>query len=494
MATSLTTAPAASTEIDQVDPKVARKVLDLAMRMAEYLLSSGSAANDVVLSVLRLTDSYGLRTVHVDVTNTAVQVSYYRGFDRDPLVNMRVIQGRSVDFTAHERIQGLLRQIELGEGLSIDEATTQFRAIITAPRPYPGWFVTAGNGGVAVGIVMTIGGGWLACLITFIINCAVDRLLGFLSRFMMPRFVAQAFCAFFIMISAGGVFWLGQTGLIPILRTVPVDLIVAGGIVMLVAGQTVVGAAQDAIADFFVTASARTFETVLMTAGIVVGILSGLMFLSVTGVNVPVSGAPIELSTSVVYRIFGAAVCAGSYAISTHAGRRAVLLSFISGAIGWVSYLISLAGFSSVGVPEQPASIAAYGLGALGAAVCAIPIATYWRTPALAGFSSALVPLVPGIMMYRGLLDMVGTTEVAARPDLGGATLFTALAIALSISAGVTLGTYLGRPFNQQIRRLSGLAPLSRDRLRVGVDVGRLVSSAPSSVKTKRSTSAKKES
>jgi uncharacterized membrane protein YjjP (DUF1212 family) len=49
-----------------------------------------------------------------------------------------------------------------------------------------------------------------------------------------------------------------------------------GGIVMLVAGMTIVGAAQDAIDQFYVTASARLLDVILRTAGIVVGIVASL--------------------------------------------------------------------------------------------------------------------------------------------------------------------------------------------------------------------------
>ena len=36
----------------------------------------------------------------------------------------------------------------------------------------------------------------------------------------------------------------------------------------------------------------------------------------------------------------------------------------------------------------------------------------------------------------------------------GGRTLFVGILVALGIAAGATLGTYLGRPVNDQVRRL----------------------------------------
>ena len=42
-------------------------------------MATGAAASDVVASVLRLTAAYRLRSVHVDVTFSALTVSYHRG-------------------------------------------------------------------------------------------------------------------------------------------------------------------------------------------------------------------------------------------------------------------------------------------------------------------------------------------------------------------------------------------------------------------------------
>src|SRR5699024_9054341 len=52
----------------------------------------------------------------------------------------------------------------------------------------------------------------------------------------------------------------------------PPSLVVASGIMVLLAGLSVVGAAEDAIAGFPLTSAARSFEVVLSTVGIIIGI------------------------------------------------------------------------------------------------------------------------------------------------------------------------------------------------------------------------------
>ncbi|MFX5464725.1 threonine/serine exporter family protein, partial [Acinetobacter baumannii] len=60
-------------------------------------------------------------------------------------------------------------------------------------------------------------------------------------------------------------------------------VIVASGIVLMLAGLAVVGAAQDAIDGFALTATGRLLELTTQTLGVVLGILAGLETVRVIG-------------------------------------------------------------------------------------------------------------------------------------------------------------------------------------------------------------------
>ena len=68
--------------------------------------------------------------------------------------------------------------------------------------------------------------------------------------------------------------------------------------------------------------------------------------------------------------------------------------------------------------------------------------------------SGGLLPLVPGLTLLNGLLQMVGQGSDNPAIVQGGKTLFIGILVALGIAAGATLGTYLGRPVNEQVRRM----------------------------------------
>ncbi len=53
-------------------------------------------------------------------------------------------------------------------------------------------------------------------------------------------------------------------------------LIAISGIVLLVAGMMIVGALQDAIDEYYLTATARILKVIMKTGGIVLGVTIGL--------------------------------------------------------------------------------------------------------------------------------------------------------------------------------------------------------------------------
>jgi uncharacterized membrane protein YjjB (DUF3815 family) len=74
--------------------------------------------------------------------------------------------------------------------------------------------------------------------------------------------------------------------------------------------------------------------------------------------------------------------------------------------------------------------------------------------PGFALVSAAILPLVPGLSLYNGLLQLVGTSPGSGNIAEGIATLLLSASVALGIAAGATLGTYLGRPIVGQLRRI----------------------------------------
>src|SRR6478752_5164067 len=76
-----------------------RKVLDLTIRLAEVMLSSGSGTADVVATAHDVAQAYELIDCVVDITFTTIIVSAPPTADRPPVTIMQSVRTRSTDYT-----------------------------------------------------------------------------------------------------------------------------------------------------------------------------------------------------------------------------------------------------------------------------------------------------------------------------------------------------------------------------------------------------------
>ena len=75
-------------------------------------------------------------------------------------------------------------------------------------------------------------------------------------------------------------------------------------------------------------------------------------------------------------------------------------------------------------------------------------VAGRMRVPALVVVVSAVVPLLPGLSIYRGLSLLSDGSSSGLLP------LVNAAAIAIALSSGVILGEYIAQPLRREARRL----------------------------------------
>ncbi len=305
-----------------MDDLTAHAALGLALRIGASMLALGASGADVTATVLRVAAGYGLVNCQVDVTFTSITVSY----DREgavPLTAMRTVRTSQMDYTRLQGISDLAGAVG-GGGLDVEEAHRRLDAVVSAPATYRRTVNALGWAGVAGSVGFLLGGGWLEALIAALTTALIAQVLRLLNRRSLPLFFQQA---------AGAAL---ATGVAVLLLAWDVEvrssLVVAAGIVVLLAGLSLVGAAQDAISGFPVTAAARAFEVVTLTAGIVVGIAGVLDVALRAGIPLDVVDAspttvpfPVGLAAS--------AGIAGGWSLACHARPRAVVLAALAGAL-----------------------------------------------------------------------------------------------------------------------------------------------------------------
>lgn len=414
----------------------AYEALDLALRIGEVLLSSGAGAADVSATMLEVTRACGVRKVSADVTFVDLTLRHQPSRDEPAAIQVRRVNRRPVDYANLVEVDQAVTELVAGR-ITRDEARDRVARIVSTGHSRPRWAVTLGWGVMGAGIALTLGGGPVICVLAFIAACGIDATQRLLPPHRIPTFYQQA---------AGG-FVATMIAVLASATSIEADpsRVVTSGIVMLLAGVGILGATQDALTGFPVTASARVIDAFLNTMGIIAGVGAGLTvgdLLGVGLVDLEVGAAGIAEAGVIVV---GAALAASGFAFASYAPWRALVAVALVGGLGQ-AVLLSV---NSTAVGRTWGSaVAAVVIGA----VCHLAAGRF-RVPPLVVVVPAIVPLLPGLEVYRGL-------ALLAQGHDGVLELASALATALALAAGVILGQYVARPIKREAdrleRRLSG--------------------------------------
>ncbi len=412
------------------DTKDVQRTLDLALRIGELLLSNGAGAADVTATMASVTHHLGLRHTLVDVTFTSLTLSHQESVDDTPIVMRRHVTHREVDYADLTAVDLLVRALLAGE-IDRDEAASSVLRIASTGHPRPRWAITASWGVTGAGIALLLGGTWIVLAVAAVAGSVIEVVQRRIERLRLPFFYSQV---------AGAL--VGTLIAVAVAASpAPVDpsVVVTAAIVMLLAGLGFIGAIQDALTGFTITANARLMEVMIATVGIIVGVSAGLHVGGWLGLDLSIDPGASGLG-QLPGVMLGAGVTAGAFAVSAYSPKRivtpiALLAALTSGAFLLVTQ-------SDVGRPGA-AGVAAFTIGFLG-----YYMARNFRVPPLVVVVSCIVPLLPGLSIYRALSLLAGEDISGLLP------MITAAGLAIALASGVLLGQYVAQPLGHEARRL----------------------------------------
>ncbi|MGB0101970.1 MAG: threonine/serine exporter family protein [Nocardioides sp.] len=408
--------------------------LDFCLRVGELLLSSGAGAADVTATMQALSWEYGVRNPDVDVTFTGLSMSHQLDPEEPAVVLIRQVKQRDIDYEDLTLVDHLVREVLAGQ-VDLKDARTRLARIVSSGHTLPRWAATLGWGTMAGGVGIMLGGGPEVAAIAFVAAVAIDRLQLVMARRRLPFFyrqVAGGGVATLIAVVAGAS-WLDLDP----------SLVVTANLIMLLAGIGFMGAIQDALSGFYITAGARGTEAILATAGIIAGVSGGLTIGEMLGVNVGRLDPGVANLKDASVMALGAAICAAAFAFASYAPRRTLAPI---GVVAALAILIAQSVTASGLGRTWSTALAAFFVG-----LVSYTVAGRLRVPPLVVVVSAVVPMLPGLSIYRGLSLL---TEGGAETSEGLLAMVTAASVATSLAAGVILGEYVAQPLRREARRL----------------------------------------
>lgn len=407
--------------------------LDLALRIGEVQMATGAGASDVTATILAVTDALGLPQCEVNVIGTSITVTCHRGSDAPPITAVRVVRSRSLDYSRLTAAEELVTAITRGR-IGAADAAAELNRISEASHPYPRWVSTMALGAMAASITVLMGGGVLTAVLAFFVSALIDRIGRVLNRRALPMFFQQV---------------IG--GLIAALVTVAAvssglpfespSLVAAAVITVLLSGLGTVSAVQDAITGYNVTAAGRTMEVVLMSAGLITGVVIALQLAVRLGFpRTPLAAVPGPTAIGLPVEIVAGAATAAFFALACYARVRALLVAATAGAVGTGLYsVLRLLDADQVVATAVAATVMGFFGGVLSRRLRVTPLVVA---------VSGITPLLPGLATFRGLY------EAGVEPVGQFTTLMQAVAVGLALAAGMVLGQYLAQPVRSQLGRL----------------------------------------
>jgi uncharacterized membrane protein YjjP (DUF1212 family) len=406
------------------------KTLDLGLRIGEVLLSSGAGAADVGATMLNVAHGCGLRGATADVTFTELAMSHQTGYDDPPMIQIRQVRHREIDYEDLTLVDHLVRDLVSGV-IDRDEARSRLARIVSSGHRLPRWAVTLGLGVMGAGVGLLVGGDWVVTMIAFVAAVGVDLIQRQMSRRRLPGFYQQV---------AGGLLaTLIAVGTVAAGVDVDPSRVVTAGIILLLAGINFMGAIQDALTGFPLTAGARILEAILATSGVIAGVSGGITVGRMLGVDLGRLDPGFSSFSDLPVMAIGAAITAAAFAFAAYAPPRSLPpIALIAGVAEVVFYTTFNRG---LGVAWSSATAAVL------IGLVAYAVAARVRVPPLVIVVSSIVPLLPGLSIYRGLY-------LLSEGGNGLLSMINAAAIAIALAAGVIFGEYVAQPLKREARRL----------------------------------------
>jgi uncharacterized membrane protein YjjP (DUF1212 family) len=408
-----------------------RAVLDLTMRLAEVIFAAGAGAEDATAAMLAVTRAYGLKGTDADITHTLLTLTFEDQETHESITRSRNVKYRNLDYAKLTAASALIAEL-IEHPLAVSDARKRVAAIVSAKPQVPTGLRRIGWSLLGAGAAVLIGGGPIAILTAFVATFFVDLITSKLADRKVP--------VFYQTVVGGAIGPLAAAIVQLIDPQESASVVVIATIIMLLAGVTTFGAVHDTLSGFYVTGTARLMEALLITAGLVAGVAGASLVLGRLGLNLQISATAAPTLSSLPMSLVAAVVIVIGFALAVQVPWRAWWAVCVLGLLAELLYLLGVgAGFGLVW---------SSGAAAVGVGLVATVASRIVRTPPLPVIVSALVPLVPGLILFRGLLQL-------ADGDITGLlSMLTAAAVAGALAAGAILAQYLVQYIWGPARRL----------------------------------------
>ncbi|MFE6997029.1 threonine/serine exporter ThrE family protein [Microbacterium sp. NPDC057659] len=413
-----------------------RAILDLAIRLAMVFWRAGAGAQETTEAMIAVTRAYGLGNIDADIAPGSITLTWTNASTDESISRRHNLPARQLDYTRLTAVAALHQRIVAGR-IELPDAARQLSRIRTARPLTPVAVRRLGWGLLGAGATLLLGGGPVVAVVALVAAVVLDVVLVGLGR----RGVPLLFRTFL-----GGA--IGPVAAVLVRLVDPGSsstLVVVSTVIVMLAGVTVLGGVQDILTAFYITGLARLMEALVATTGIAAGVISSSLLLQRWGAPIVVSVTEAQPDQTPLISMAAAVVMALGFSLGTEMPWRALWGVAVLALIG--------EGVTLLCTGAELGDLWTAGLAAVTVGVFSSVMARITRTPTLPLLVAALIPMLPGLLLFNGLMQL-------ASSSLNGLfDTFLAAATAAALASGSILGHYLVRMLRGR-RRAMRLAKL----------------------------------
>ncbi|GGG80410.1 threonine/serine ThrE exporter family protein [Corynebacterium pelargi] len=418
--------------VDLADRAEITAALEVSARIGALLITAGTPNSDAEEQVRSIAEAFGVWNCHTDATHKRIRLFTSVGGQQGVQV-VHIIKPEAQNFRKLALVDRLIRDIHTGRAALVD-ATARLDAIENSRESRGEWSIIASWATMSLGVSMLIGGDIPVQIISTIVAAVIMWLSGFLGKHGLPLFYQNA---------AGGVLaaivatYAYHAGLLYDLSLKP-SIVISTSIVVMLAGLTLLQAFQNGVTSAPITALARLFDTMTITAGVVAGVGMGIAITSVLGLQLPpMETVPVPNFASNTVRTLGGTIATIGFSRACYANWNTAIIAGLTALWGSLVYYFVLV---PVGIDGMAATFGTTFVIGLSGGL----LARRFQIPPLVIAIAGATPLLPGLSVYRGLYGLMQEQLLA-----GFSGLVYAIATCTMLAAGTVFGEWVAR----QLRR-----------------------------------------
>ena len=378
------------TELQDTFTAIGKKT-ELILTVGQLLMENGADTTRIIQDMMRVSAFMGIaeKKIHLHIMYTTLMLNI--SDEAHSYTNFRKCQKHAVDMRIISAISKLTWRA-LREHYTLEEFEENLNIIMSKSRYYPEWLVILMAGLPSGGIC-----GLFGCDIAAFFYTALCAMIGKivqinLNRMAINTYVSTAFAAFAASTAAYFVHFLPTN--------TPWHPIIASAL-FLMPGIPMINSVSDFINNYLMSGVARSVHTFLITGGMTFGIVFAIGTFSIENFT----DLQIIPGSNYLRFAIAAAICASGFSILFNLPPRLLLAAGIGGAI-----TICIRNFCIFGLGLS--SAAGTFAGATAISIIGLKAIHWFHTPTPVLVVPSVIPLVPGVLIYRLLFDIINVSQL----------------------------------------------------------------------------------